>query len=306
MKVAIIGRTEILYDTAEALLHCGHDLTCILTAKEAPEYTRTRHDFKNLATQHDIPFATGSRIKEHHKFLKNSKAEIAISINYTGIIPQEVIDLFPLGILNAHGGDLPRYRGNACQAWAILNGERRIGLCIHKMIGGEVDSGDIIMRDYMQIDIDTKITQVWDWMTKRTPGLMVDAVKKLSEEPDYYLEKQSDNPKDTLRCYPRIPNDGCIKWQDSASNIVRLINASNKPYSGAFCYLQGIKLTIWSAYLADIKRNYCAAPGQIIQFNTDSVIVSCGIGEIEVFEVEYQGFSGNPRKVITSIRQRLT
>ena len=38
-----------------------------------------------------------------------------------------------------------RYRGNACQAWAILNGEK-ISLCIHKMIGGELDSGDIITR----------------------------------------------------------------------------------------------------------------------------------------------------------------
>ena len=38
---------------------------------------------------------------------------------------EEVIDFFELGILNAHGGDLPRYRGNACQAWAIINGEER-------------------------------------------------------------------------------------------------------------------------------------------------------------------------------------
>ena len=30
-----------------------------------------------------------------------------------------------VGILNAHGGDLSKYRGNACQAWAILNGEKK-------------------------------------------------------------------------------------------------------------------------------------------------------------------------------------
>ena len=37
---------------------------------------------------------------------------------------QSTIDLFPLGIL-IHGGDLPKYRGNACQAWAIINGEEK-------------------------------------------------------------------------------------------------------------------------------------------------------------------------------------
>ena len=58
---------------------------------------------------------------------------------------------------NAHGGDLPRYRGNACQAWAIINGENKIGLCIHKMIGGELDISDIIARDFLKIDLGTKL-----------------------------------------------------------------------------------------------------------------------------------------------------
>ena len=74
-------------------------------------------------------------------------------MNYTGIIPQSIIDIFQYGILNAHGGDLPRYRGNARQAWAH-NGEKSIGLCIHKMIGGEIDMcGDIIARDYSKLRI---------------------------------------------------------------------------------------------------------------------------------------------------------
>ena len=45
------------------------------------------------------------------KNLSDVLPDIVISVNYSGIIPQEVIDLFDNGILNAHGGDLPRYRG---------------------------------------------------------------------------------------------------------------------------------------------------------------------------------------------------
>ena len=47
MKIAIIGRTEALLDTATALRKAGHEIACILTAKEAPEYTRTADDCKN-------------------------------------------------------------------------------------------------------------------------------------------------------------------------------------------------------------------------------------------------------------------
>ena len=43
-----------------------------------------------------------------------------------------------------------------CQA-ALINGENRIGLCIHKMIGGELDSGPIISRSYFEANINTRI-----------------------------------------------------------------------------------------------------------------------------------------------------
>ncbi len=195
MRVAIIGRTELLYDTAMKLHAAGHQIVCILTAKEAPEYTRTAADFRALAVTLQIPFAHGARIAEHVDFLRAAQADIAVSINYTGVVPQSVIDLFQLGALNAHGGDLPRYRGNACQAWAILNGEERIGLCIHRMIGGELDSGDIIARDYLAIDLTTKVTRVWDWMALRAPELMLEAVQMLHANPDYVLEQQSKDPK---------------------------------------------------------------------------------------------------------------
>ena len=69
MRIAIIGRTEILYDTAIQLMQAGHVISCILTAKEAPEYSRTSADFKALADQWNIPFAQGPRIDEHLDFL---------------------------------------------------------------------------------------------------------------------------------------------------------------------------------------------------------------------------------------------
>ena len=64
MKIAIIGRTEILYDTAIYLKEAGHDICCIITAKEAPEYTRTVEDFRRLAKLYNIPFAVGQKLSK--------------------------------------------------------------------------------------------------------------------------------------------------------------------------------------------------------------------------------------------------
>jgi methionyl-tRNA formyltransferase len=306
MRVAIIGRTEVLYDTAIALREAGHDVVCIITAREAPEYLRTADDFRLLANDWGIPFAKGARIIEHSTFLASARADIAVSINFTAVVPQSIVDLFPFGVLNAHGGDLPRYRGNACQAWAILNGEQRIGLCIHKMVGGELDSGPIIAREYLSIDHTTKITTVWEWMRQRTPSLMVNAVSELSQDPSYCIEWQSADPKAALRCYPRLPEDGQIEWSKSSIDVLRLINASNKPYQGAFCSFEGHKLVIWDAELVNDGEQFCAVPGQVVEIGQGYIDIVCGNGKLRLRKVQIEGGDEcEPNIIIGSIRKRL-
>jgi len=305
MRTAIIGRTEVLYDTALRLHEAGHQIACILTANEAPEYRKKAVDFAKLAKIWRIPFAQSGKITEHIEFLRKARADIGVSINYTSIVPQEVIDIFPLGLLNAHGGDLPRYRGNACQAWAILNGEDHIGLCIHRMIGNELDSGDIIARDYLPIDHNTKVGKVWDWITARAPELFAEALSRLEGDPSYILAKQSKDLRKPLRCYPRRPEDGRIKWNKPAIDILRLINASNKPYHGAYCNFEGKKIIIWDAKLVNDDENFCAAPGQVTKVGETFVEIACGVGKLKILSVESPEGVSDPTVFIKSVRKRL-
>lgn len=306
MKVAIIGRTEILYETVELLLKHGYEIPLIITSKEAPEYTKTSKDFERLANKIGTKYIYTNKLDEYKEEIKKTNCEIAVSLNYSSIISQSVIELFPLGVLNAHGGNLPRYRGNACQAWAILNGEDKIGLCIHSMIGGEVDSGNIIDREYLDIDINTKITKCWDWMSQRIPDMFLNSVKKLQKDSSYVLEIQSKDAKDALRCYPRIPEDGRIDWNKSNIEILRLINASNKPYGGAYCFYEDKKLIIWDAELSEDDENYLSVVGQVANIEKDgSIVVISGNGKLKIKEIEYDEFIGKPSEKIKSIRKRL-
>ncbi|WP_417328576.1 methionyl-tRNA formyltransferase [Halarcobacter sp.] len=306
MIVAIIGRTEILYKTVELFLKNGYKIPLIMTYKEAPEYTKTSKDFEELANRIGAKYIYTNRLDEHKEEIKKVNCDIAVSLNYSSIISQDVIDLFPLGVLNAHGGDLPKYRGNACQAWAIINGEEKIGLCIHSMIGGEVDSGNIIDREYFDIDINTKVTKCWEWMSQRIPDMFLNSVQKLQKDSKYVLEVQSKDAKDALRCYPRIPEDGKIDWNKSSIEILRLINASNKPYSGAYCFYEDKKLIIWDAELFEDDEIYSSEVGQISRINKDgSLIVISENGKLKINEIEYDEFIGKPSEKIRSIRKRL-
>ena len=306
MRVVIIGRTEPLYETVISLMAQNLDIAAIITAKAAPEYSKTEKDFEELAKSGNIPFLNSSNRKGNVlDFLKSIGAvDIAISINFPTLISAEAIAYFRLGILNAHGGDLPRYKGNACQDWALLQGDSQIALCIHKM-SENLDSGDIIEREYFPVDIDTRIGFIYDLFGKAIPRLFLSAITKLTKNPEYILERQSMRAVDALRCYPREPEDGRISWSDSAVSILRLINASSEPYKGAFCEYKGETLIIWRAKLYLDDERFLAVPGQVCRAEKDAVVVITGKGKLQLLEIEFKGKRIHPFELIRGIRERI-
>jgi methionyl-tRNA formyltransferase len=310
MKVAIIGRTKAMLRTGELLISKGFQIPLVVTCKEAPEYDITAKDFEIFANRIGAKYINTAKIntpgvKQEIKSI--GKIDIACSINYAGIISEEVINYFDLGILNSHAGDLPRYRGNAVLAWAIMNDEKETGLCIHSMIGGELDSGKIIERIYKKINHNTKVKELFDWVISATPELFLSAVEKLNNNPDFCLEHQSTDPKDILRCYPRIPEDGLINWQNSAKDILRLVNASGEPFMGAYTYLDDKQIIIDDVEVYDDDEVFSGIPGQIAnRLESGCLTVLTGKGKLKIIKIRdgVNGVSKQPCEIIKSLRKR--
>lgn len=232
--------------------------------------------------------------------------DIALSVNYVSLISDRHINLFKLGILNAHGGDLPRYRGNACQAWAILNGESKIGLCIHKMIGGQLDSGDIIARDYLPLDEETYVSDALRWIRNRIPPMMIDAAELLSRDPQFVLARQNESSELPLRTFPRIPEDGRIIWTQSDLQILRLVRASGLPYSGAFATIGNLTIRIWRASESQVSQ-INSVPGQLTRIEENYFEVSVGDGTRVIKITDCSMDDGSEwRNHIRSMRTRLS
>jgi len=238
--------------------------------------------------------------------LNQTRPDLGVSSNYPIILPAKIVDIPSYGILNAHGGDLPRYRGNACQAWAILQGERNVALCIHRMVGGEVDSGDIIIRQKMEITNTTKVGAILDWMSSILPTCFLEAVKALESDPEYFLERQSRDSANSLRCFPRRPEDGKINWNSTAVDVVRLVNASGAPYGGAFAMFENRRLVVEDASVVDGLTPYLAVPGQVLDLLDSSIVVACGQGAVKISKAWFDDDKSSPTSQIRSVRARLT
>lgn len=307
MKIAVIGRTQLLYDTAVLFAQKGHSIVLVATAKPAPEYTVGPQGFARLAQEHGALFLQGTKLAAHADAIRAAGADLAISMNWPAILGPEVIGLFPHGILNAHPGDLPRYRGNACPNWAILNGEKEVVLTIHQMDAGELDSGPVLLKDRVPLTGETTIGQVYQKLEAMMPDLYLQAAEGLLDG-SIPLQPQSQDPADILRVYPRLPRDSLIDWRCDAVSIARLVRASSEPFSGAYTYYNGVRLTVFAARSGRFAVPSQAAPGQVtaIDRDTGEVSVAAGDGFVALGRVVYNGKEyARPAEVIPSMRARL-
>lgn len=314
MRVAIIGRTQMLYDTAQALHAAGHDIACVITAPAAPEYSRTERDFEALAQRWNVPFRSVTSLDAPEVRALYQGADIGISVNWVSVVSTAQIALFRLGILNAHHGDLPEYRGNACSNWAIINGAPAITSTVHFMEGGTLDCGRVICQERFPLTGDTTITDVYRWSETSTPALFVRALQLLDDDANYALKHARADSPESFRCYPRLPQDGFIDWTAAAGDIHTLVRASGHPFVGAYTYHWDgdtvRKLRVLRTRLAaQIDAKDLAVAGHVIENNRESgeSLVKCGVGVLALLTCRYEDEADEfePGRRWKSIRMRL-
>ncbi|MCR5686986.1 MAG: hypothetical protein K6G58_03090 [Lachnospiraceae bacterium] len=308
MRVAVLGRSGILYETIDRLRGAGHEVVLVGTCRAADEYGIREKDFEEKAKSISAVFFNDAAINSEKivSLLRSAGAEIAVSFNWLTVVGAEAAGCFKYGILNAHCGDLPRYRGNACPNWAILKGEKEYAISVHYMKPGELDSGDILIKRKYPIGDKTYITDIYENMKKVIPDMFTEAVGMI-EKGHGKGEAQSTDPADSLRCYPRIPSDSFIDWNDTCENIIRNIRASSHPFSGAYCYCNGQKIYIFEAASEGYPAPCHVNPGQVISVDRDkgSVGIAASDGIVSVKRVTADGVEHDASEILKSTRIRL-
>jgi UDP-4-amino-4-deoxy-L-arabinose formyltransferase/UDP-glucuronic acid dehydrogenase (UDP-4-keto-hexauronic acid decarboxylating) len=308
MNVTAIGRTEMLYSSIQAVNSAGHEIDRIITCGDENFYTTSAAGFEQLATNigAEYYFCTDLGSEEMVNRLSDGQSDVAISVNWKYPISRSVLTAFDHGVLNAHAGDIPRYRGNAAPNWAILNGEDEVVLTVHRM-NKEIDAGPIVRQSQVPITEQTYLGEVYEAMRTQFPELFVESLSGL-EDGMITPQPQPDDPTTILRGYPRVPKDSEIDWKQSATGIHRLVRASAEPLFGAYTYLGTEKLIIWRARVEAPAHQYCGTPGQVAERRPDSGEVSVITGEEFLVLEEVQRENGDrtaATDAITSIRTRL-
>lgn len=158
---AYFGTPYVASDTLATLIERGFRPAVVVTSPDAPKgrgMVLTPTETKVLATAHGIPVLTPEKLDaDAQRAIAAYACEAAIVVAYGKILPQALIDAFPLGVLNIHYSLLPKYRGASPVEAALLHGDAITGVSIQKM-AFRLDAGDILAQKEVGI-IPTETTR---------------------------------------------------------------------------------------------------------------------------------------------------
>jgi len=106
-------------------------------------------------------------------------ADFAIVAAYSKIIPQNVLDMFPKGVIGIHPSLLPKYRGATPIQSAILAGEKETGVTLY-MMDGKVDHGEIINNGKIKISEDDSYSSLENKSAELAVALVLEFIKNFN------------------------------------------------------------------------------------------------------------------------------
>jgi methionyl-tRNA formyltransferase len=229
------------------------------------------------------------------EWLKKKKIWAIVCVGWKYLIPKEWIEHLDNRVLIAHDSILPKYRGFAPLATAIINGENEVGLTI-MLAGTEMDTGNIVYQKRIQVKSNDTI---YNLINRLLPLYGEGIVLSLEKMLDGKLNAvEQDHSKATYSIW-RDERDLWINWNEPASKIERTIRALGQPYLGAHSKLDNDVVTIQKAEVVPDIQFEIRQPGKVWSLNNEgSPIVVCGSGLLLICDATFKSKSLIPMKIL--------
>jgi methionyl-tRNA formyltransferase len=285
-RILFFGYSEVGYECLDLLLGRGDNVVALFTHEDNPA---ERIWFKTpalAARAAGVPIHTPERIAtpEWMGTIAGLRPDLILSAYYRNMISTRILGMAPLGAFNMHGSLLPRYRGRAPVNWAVLHGESRIGMTLHRMVR-EPDAGAIV--DQEGVDIGPRDTAEQAFrkvlpcaravLARQIGALLAGTARETAQD-------------ESLATYfgGRRPEDGRIAWEGSSAQIFNLVRAVTDPYPGAFTDAGAARLMVWWAEPdSPAARGRRGRPGEILSLAP--LVVATGDGALELTRTEWRG-----------------
>jgi len=207
-----------------------------------------------------------------------------IVVAYGKLIPQALIDVPKMGIINIHLSLLPRWRGAAPIQRAVLAGDLESGISLMKIDAG-LDTGPVYAQERIAITPDDTTGSLSEKLVASGCHLLLNALPNILSgdldaiaQPEFgatYAEKLS-------------KADFQIAWSKDTTTTLNQIRGA-APHPGASTLLFGEALKIYRAHRVDSKQYSPGEAGTVLESNREQLIVATDDGALAIDEMQFPG-----------------
>jgi methionyl-tRNA formyltransferase len=238
--------------------------------KPRPAHHRGSVPVLQTAEKLNLPILTASSKKDLDVlFMKKPvKSQLAVLIDFGIIVSQEVIDYFPLGILNSHFSILPDLRGADPITFAVLSGQKETGVSLMMLVPA-MDEGPLVGYESYTLPEDIITPELTDELILLSDSLLKRHLPSVFSG-EAVAQSQEVTGKTVSYSQKLEKSDREIDWHKSASQIEREVRAYIG-WPGSKTILGDLEVIITKAHVT--KEN--SRPGEI-QFDKKVLSVGCG------------------------------
>jgi methionyl-tRNA formyltransferase len=296
LRIVFAGTPRAAVPALLALLESRHDVVGVVTAPDAPVGRRRRltaSPVAQTAADAGLPVLKTRRLDaDARRLLASWRPELGVVVAFGALLPDAALAVPERGWINLHFSLLPRWRGAAPVAAAVLAGDDPVGFSIMRVVH-DLDAGGVLAQ--IRVDRDPRATA-----GELTERFAEDGARALVDLVDGWDEhgESGDDPAEVPQTAPSTyapklnREDGRIAWTAPAAAVVRRILAMS-PEPGAWCRWREADLKLLRAETAgldgdDAPGDGVAEPGLVDTTGHDP-LVRAGDGWVRLVEVQPAG-----------------
>jgi methionyl-tRNA formyltransferase len=288
LRVAVFGTPAFAVPTLRKLLESRHTVVAVVSQPDRPrgrgqklQLTPTRA----VAEAHGVRVLQPQRVRDEQflRDLREMQLDLGVVAAYGKILPEELLAVPRLGMINVHASVLPAYRGAAPVHRAIIDGCRETGVTIMRVVR-ELDAGPMMAVVRRPIGAAETSVDVEQGLAELGAPLLVSVVDQLA------TGTASEEPQDDSRASyaPKIlKSEGTIDWSLPAERIHNLVRGLH-PWPLVSAVIAGRRCLVHRTELTE--RTSDASGGTVVAADKDDLAVAAGDGRVlRILQIQPEG-----------------
>ena len=287
LRLIFMGTPDFAVASLKALLDGPDEVVAVVSQPDRPKGRGKKLSpppVRILAEAHDIPVLQPLKIRTEafRDELLAFRPDLVVVAAYGRILPPSLLQIAPLGCINVHGSLLPRHRGAAPIQWAIINGDREVGVTIIQMDEG-MDTGDILLTAATSAAPDETAGSLFGKLAELGGRTLLTAIERLK------AGNLPPTPQDHSQATaaPMLKKeDGLIDWSLPAERLHCRIRGLD-PWPAASCRINDLRYSLFAPEV--IHKDSAAPPGTLVSAGREGLLVATGHNLLLIREIQPEG-----------------